>query len=340
MLDVISIGSSTMDFYVETKFPAIPWDTPLGAALAIPFGEKFSCKSSLVTSGGNAVNSAITFKRQGLKVATAIKLGCDIPGEMVWSRLKDEGVKDKFVVWSDKKPTSRSVIMLQKGERSIITHQGSGSHLVPSDLNLNKMKAKWWYVSLSGDSYKRFPQIAKKAYEMGVKIAFNPTGHHLREGKKQLISNLKYIDLLVLNAGEASILTGISFSDEQKVFKAIDKMVHGVVAVTKGSKGSVISDGERIYEAGIIKEKKLIDRTGAGDAYGAGLVAGLIRTKEQCGKFGCDPDNLKYAIRLATANASSVIETVGASENALYKEDFNKNSRYKKLKIDVKKIKK
>lgn len=338
-MDVISIGSSTMDFFIETDFPSVPWSTPLGHAIAIPFGEKFSAKSSLMTAGGNAVNAAVTFRRQGLKTATVMKLGCDTPGEMVYSRIKDEGIKDKFVVWDDSSPTSRSVIILQKGERSIVTHQGSGAYLSAKDIDLRRLKAKWWYVSLSGNSYKLFPKIAKTAWEMGVKLAFNPTGHHLREGKKQLIDNLKYVDFLVLNSGEAAELTGISFSNEAAVFKAIDKMAPGVVAVTKGNKGSTVSDGVNIFRTGIFKEKKFVDRTGAGDAFGSGFVAGLIRTREKCGQFGCDPENVMYAIRLATANAASVVEEVGASENVLYKKDFDGARRYGKLKIDITEVK-
>jgi len=339
MLDVITIGSSTIDFFVETSFPFTPWDTPLGKALAIPFGEKFSASGSFIAAGGNAVNTAVTFRRQGLRTAAAVKVGLDIPGEMIEERLRNEGIKNKFVIWDDETPTSRSVIILQRGERSIITYQGSGSHLTSADLNLKKMKAKWWYVSLSGDSYKLFPSIAKRSWEMGVKLAINPTMRHIREGKKQLIANLKYVDFVVMNEGEAAELVGAPFSDESDIFRKIDRIVPGLVAITRGNKGSIVSDGEHIIRAGIFKEKKTADRTGAGDAFGSGFVAGLIRSGEKCGRFGCDPEKLQYAVRLATANAASVVERVGASENALYKEDFDNSPRYRKLKISVDKVK-
>jgi sugar/nucleoside kinase (ribokinase family) len=339
MLDVITIGSSTVDFFIETDFPLTPWNSSLGKAIAIPFGEKFSAKSSFISAGGNAINTAITFRRQGLRTAAAVKVGLDISGQMIEERLRNEGIKNKFVVWDNDEPTSHSVILLQKGERSIITYQGSGAHLKPSDLNLKKMRAKWWYVSLSGDSYKFFPAVAKASWEMGVKLALNPTVRHIRDGKKQLIDNLKYVDFVVMNEGEAAELAGIPFSDEEEIFRKIDKIVPGLVAITRGSKGAVISDGENVFRAGIFKEKKMADRTGAGDAFGSGFVAGLIRSGERCGRFGCDPEKIQYALRLATANAASVVERVGASESVLYKEDFDKSPRYRKLKISVNKVK-
>lgn len=339
MLDVITIGSSTVDFFIETDFALTPWNSSLGKALAIPFGEKFSAKNSFIAAGGNAINTAVTFRRQGLKTASVVKVGLDIPGEMIEERLRNERIKNKFVVWDNDEPTSHSVILLQKGERSIITYQGSGAHLKPSDLNFKKMRAKWWYVSLSGDSYKFFPAVAKASWEMGVKLALNPTVRHIRDGRKQLIDNLKYVDFVVMNEGEAAELVGSPFSDESDIFRKVDRIVPGLVAVTRGSKGSIVSDGEHILRAGIFKERKMMDRTGAGDAFGSGFVAGLIRSGERCGQFGCDPEKLQYAVRLATANAASVVERIGASENALYKEDFDNSPRYRKLKISVDKVK-
>ena len=338
MFDVITIGSATIDFFVKTNFPFVPWDTPLKQAIAIPFGEKFSARDSLITTGGNAVNTATTFRRQGLKTATVIKIGRDIPGEMIQSRLHLEGVENKFIIRDNSIDTSRSVLLLQNGERSIITYQGAGASLSITDLKFNEYASKWWYVSLAGDSYKLFPFIAKKAKEMGVKLAINPTAKHLRDGKSQLIANLKYVDFLVLNEGEAALLTGISFVNDKEVFRKIDKLAPGIVAITGGDKGSVISDGKNIYKTGIFKGKKALDRTGAGDAYGAGFVAGLIRTKEKCERLNFDPEKIKYAIRLATTNAASVVQKIGASENALSRKDFDNTARYQKLKIDIQKI--
>ncbi|MFA4999349.1 MAG: carbohydrate kinase family protein [Parcubacteria group bacterium] len=337
MLDIITIGSSTVDFFLETEFPSVPWNTPSGRAIVIPFGEKFSAKNSLITSGGNAVNTAVTFRRQGLKTATAIKLGQDVAGEMIYSRLNGEGVKDKFIIWDETLPTSRSAVLLERGERSIITYQGAGAAISAKDINLKRLRAKWWYVSLPGDSYKLFSTLARASYEMGVKLALNPTLRHIREGKKQLLANLKYVDFLVLNESEAAELTGIPFSNEAEVFRIIDKLAPGIVAVTRGNKGSVVSNGEYIFRAGIFKEKRMTDRTGAGDAYGSGFVAGLIRCKADCNSYV--PEKIKYAIRLATANAASVVENIGASENALYKKEFDNASRYRKLGISQNRVK-
>ena len=114
----------------------------------------------------------------------------------------------------------------------------------------------------------------------------------------------------------------------------------GIVAVTNGRRGVTVSDGKNIYKAKIFKEKKIVDYTGAGDAFGSGFTAALMeksqKSKVKSQKF--DLEDMKYAIRLASANATSVIEKIGATEGILNKKDFSSGARWKNLKINVKKL--
>lgn len=114
----------------------------------------------------------------------------------------------------------------------------------------------------------------------------------------------------------------------------------GILAVTSGKGGATISDGKYIYKAGIFRERKLVDRTGAGDAFGSGFVAGLIRQIRNP-KFeirNLSPEAVKYAIRLASANATSVVEKIGATEGILTKKEFDKDKRWRDLRIEVKRL--
>lgn len=334
MRDVVTIGSATFDIFMETDmrfvdFPA----TPLGKALAMPFGEKLSSKNFVMATGGNAMNAAVTFRRQGLRAAACMRIGDDPHGAFIIDRLRSERIDDSAVVIDRDIATSLSVIFLQKGERSIVNCKGAGGELSADDVRLRKLKAKWWYVSLPGKSVSLLPSIVSYAAANNIRVAFNPTGWHIDHAKSQLIKSLKKIDFLVLNEGEAAELVGVPFSKEKEVFRRLDEMTPGIVAVTSGSRGVTVSDGSYIYKAGIFKEKKLIDRTGAGDAFGSGFVAGLIRSGEECERGDIDPDNVSYAIRLATANAASVVEMIGATEGALTKKEFDRERRWSRLKI-------
>ncbi|MEK7590400.1 MAG: carbohydrate kinase family protein [Patescibacteria group bacterium] len=338
MFDVITIGSATKDNYLISKFKLIDWpETPLKKAIVLPFGEKMGVDDIYSTVGGNAVNASITFARQGFKTACAAKLGVDAAAEELKSRLKKEGVNTKLIAYSKNTPTAYSVLLLVNGERTILGYYGASNTLTLEDWNFKKLKSKWWYLSLSGESDKIFRNLINFAKENNIKIAFNPTGHHIKHKRQEILEALKDIAFLVLNESEAAELTGISFENPLKAFQTLDEWTPGIVAVTRGDRGVTVSDGKFIYTAGIFKDQTIIDRTGAGDAFGGGFVSGLIhREKLKKGKDEAfDLEDIKYATRLASANATSVVETLGASEGALTKEKFDREPRWRDFEIEA-----
>jgi len=340
MNDVITIGSTTLDSFLKTDFKEIPWKTPSGRAFVIPLGEKFGNESLYLTIGGNAANAAITFARQKEKTALFTCIGNDVAGKEIVARLKKENVATHLIQTKKEHQSAQSILLLQKGERSIITYHGAINQFSLHDVVLEKLKAKWWYVSLPGKSYKQLDALLGYARRNNIRVALNPSGHHLRgAGKKQLLKHLSELSVLLVNEGEAAQITGIPFSREGDVFKKLDTLVPGIVVVTRGKKGVVVSDGKYIYHAKTFSEKAVVDRTGAGDAFGSGFVSGLARKKERCEKENCNPDNVEYAIRLGSANATSVVEHIGATQGVLTKKQFETEKRWRNLKIVIEKVK-
>ncbi len=337
--DVVTIGSTTRDAFLKTNFKVIPFSkTPTRRAFVVPAGEKMGVEEVCFTVGGNAANAAVTFSRQGYKAAVFTRVGDDAHGLEVKRKLKQEGVGIDFVS-TVSAPTAFSVILLQEGERTILSYHGAIESFSLKSADWNKLASKWWYVSLPGESYKLLGGLLRAARENNVSVALNPSFKHLVEGRTDLIKHLKGISFLVLNEGEAAALTGVSFKKPEQVFKKLDKLTPGIVAITSGPKGVVVSDGRFVYKAGTFRERKIIDRTGAGDAYGSGFVAGLIRTNETCKVKGvCEPHNIEYAIRLATANATSVVEKLGATEGTLTRREFENSPRFRNLTIVRRKI--
>ncbi len=336
--DIVTIGSVTKDNFLESEYKIIPWEnTPLQKAIVLPLGEKLSVKKVYLALGGNSANAGVTFSRQGFKTACFGKIGDDLAGKEIISRLKKEKVRPLFAV-SSKKPTAYSVILLKNGERTILGYHGASSTMAFSDIPWNNLKSKWWYLSLAGDSYKLLKPLLSFANKNGIKVAFNPSGYHIKHAKKEILSSLKDITFLVLNEGEAAELVGIPFSREKEVFKKLDKLMPGIVAVTNGRRGVTVSDGRNIYKAKIFKERKIVDYTGAGDAFGSGFVTGLMRQQLKAKSLKLKAEDIKYAIRLASANATSVIEKIGATEGILNKKDYNSDARWKNLEIKIKSL--
>lgn len=337
MFDAATIGSATRDIFLETELVTIKRRDLIRGAYLLPVGEKLKIEKAVLAIGGNAVNAAVTFSRQGLRTICAAAVGNDAAGLELGHFLEKEKI-NPFLKIDKKLPTAHSILLLDEGERTILGYAGASNNFVLTPSDLKKMQAKWWHVSLSGHSIVFFKKIISFAEKNKIAVSFNPTGHHLSRNRKEILANLPKIGLLTLNREEAAKLTGISFRRPEEVFKKLDKKMPGILAITDGRNGAVVSDNRFVYEAGIFANKKIVDRTGAGDAFASGLVAGLLR--QGIGKndlANIMPEKIKEALRLAMANAAAKVEKIGANNGVLTKREFS-FPRWQSLAVRVKKI--
>lgn len=332
MFDVIAIGSATRDNFLKGKYPLVDYkDSPSGKAYALLYGEKIGVDFAYFTIGGNAANASVTFARHGFKTACAAKIGEDLAAKEFLAYLKKEGVNTKLIAQTGEKSTAYSVLLLsEEGDRTILGYHGASDTFTLQDLNFRKLRSKWWYLSLAGESDAMYLPLLKFAKENNIKVAFNPSGHHIKHKPQEILDSLKDLAFLVLNAGEAAELVG------KEAFKKLDELTPGIVAVTDGPNGVTVSDGKNLYKAGIFKERQVADRTGAGDSFGSGFTAALIKSeKGKRDKMGFTEEDIKEAIRFASANATSVVEQVGATEGILTKKHYESEERWKNFPIEV-----
>jgi len=328
MLDVITLGTVTNDLFLESKqfkpfhdsdFPKK--DFPKGMAECFALGSKLYIDSLSQSVGGDAANAAVTFSRQGFQTGFIGKLGTDVNTKAIQEQFKKEKVK-LFTKTLSKKPTDTSVILLSPtGERTILVSRGASNDFSMKDIP--NVKAKWWYIAPGKISSVVILNLVKKLKKENVSIAFNPSGYYIEHELEALKTICKYADIVIANREEGAKITGKSYEKIKDIFKAFDALVPGVAVLTDGAKGAFVSDGRMMYRVLPFKEKKLVDRTGAGDAFGSGFVAGFIQKND-----------IGYALRLASANATSVVEHLGAHEGILSKKDFL-NSRWKFVDLDV-----
>lgn len=324
MYDIITFGSATRDLFLKSKdFKTLKHKKFItGQGLCLDLGSKVRVDDLFFSTGGGGTNTAATFAKQGFKTAYLGRVGDDPGGKAILEELNKLGIKT-FVLIDKNYNTAYSIILsVSSKERTILVYHGASHELEKEDIPFSQLKARWFYVSgLSGKSARTLLPIVNFAKKNKIKVALNPGSTQLKLGLKGLKIVLSAVGVLILNQEEAALLTNLPFNKEKEIFKKLDKFVPGIVVMTKGPRGVVVSDGKYIYQAGIFKERKYIDRTGAGDAFGSGFVAGLIRT----GK-------IEEAIRLGSANATSIVEYLGAKNGILTKQDF-KDKRWKRLKI-------
>lgn len=331
--DVITIGTATKDVFLESPLFKVLKDPEhlerlgfkTGEAECFALGAKLDVDLPFFTAGGGAANAAVTFARQGFRTAALAKVGDDASADAVVAELKRERIT-AFLPRHKKKGTGYSTILLAPGgERTILVYRGAGGTLEKREVPFAKMKTRWAYVAPGEIPFPVMQEIVTRLKKAGAKVAMNPSRDYLSLAREKLEWLFARLDLVSVNREEASYATGVAYENERGIFKRFDDMVPGIALVTDGPRGAVASDGSYLYRAGIFKERKVVDRTGAGDAFGSGFVAGLMRTND-----------IHYALRLASANATSVVERVGGAAGALTERAFAAK-RWSFLNLDVEK---
>lgn len=334
MFDVITFGSATRDMFVISKdFQMMKDDSFIaGKGLCVPAGAKVYVEDIVFASGGGGTNTAAAFALQGLKVAYAGKVGDDPGGNAVLEEIKGLGVNTGLVLRDGKLKTAYSIILsCPNTERTILVYLGACHQFKKEDVSWKDLRSEWFYIApLSGNSAQLFEVIVNFAHEHGIKLAVNPGGNQLKMGIDKLQPLLNKIDIFILNKEEATKLTCLPYNAEKEIFKRLDSWIKGIAVMTDGPNGVMVSDGREIYRAGI-PESPILDRTGAGDAFGSGFVAGIIQ--KSCSKQ--KSDSIEYAIQLGTANATSTVQQLGAKNGLLKKGEWGdwKKVEVKRYKI-------
>jgi len=314
MFDIITFGSATIDTFLKLrdKDYRISKDDRFssGKAFCLPLGSKISIDDLKVSSGGGGTNTACTFSKQGFKVSYVGKVGNDKRGEELIEELKKNKIGTQFVKKDKNNPTAFSLILSSSiGERTALIYRGACHFMKKNDIPWGKIKkTKWFYLGpLSGESSQIFAPLVRFAKKNNIKVAANLGNSQISLGQRVLKPILSQLDVLILNREEASLLTKVSSKNEEEIIKKLSLFTKGIIVITKGKKGSVVSDGKYIFEAGI-PPVLAVEATGAGDAYGSGFLSGLL-----------SKNNIEYAIQLATANSSSCTQKIGAKNGLLPK---------------------
>jgi len=338
--DVITIGSATRDAIFKSKeFKTIESaEFKTGKALAVALGSKIKIDEVNFTTGGAATNAATTFARQKLKTSAIFRIGNDVSAAAIKEEMLKENIDISFFQTDEKIATAYSVVLEENhGERTILNYRGANENLSPEEISWGKFSTKWFYLTSLSGNLKFLENAVKNAKQNNSFIAWNPSSEDLKLGLNALLPYLKHINVFLANQEEVSALFNIPYNDINVIFKKFDEIIDGIAIITKGPDGSLASDGKYIYSAGIFKEKEIADRTGAGDAFGSGFIAGLIHKNynPSTNDGTASTDKIKYALTLASANATSKVEHIGAKFGLLTKEQFENSERFKNLPIEI-----
>jgi ribokinase len=290
--DVVTFGSAVMDVFVDTDM------AERRGFMEYKVGEKILIKDLKFDWGGGGTNTAVAFSRLGFKTGYIGELGDDENGRRILKSLKKE--KIKFLGRIEKNEnTGYSVILDSRGgDRTILTYKGANDEVVLKDIR--RFKTKWLYLSaLLGKSLQTQIELAKFLKSKGTKIAFNPSMYLIKSNKLQPI--LKLIDILILNKEEAQELA----KTKNNLLENLHTLTNGIVVITDKNKLISCYDGKKKYSL-VPNKIKVVERTGAGDAFASGFVAGQIAGW-----------SIEKSLRLGLQESESVIRYFGAKNKLL-----------------------
>lgn len=346
MFDVITIGSATLDAFIETDVATIvSVCTTYNKKdfMAYPYGAKIDIDKFDFQTGGGGINTATNFATLGLNASTIVKTGNEIQGENIINTLNKFGVDVSNVIKSDKYQTGFSIILTSfQGDRTVLAHRGANAQLEIDDVNFEAIKnSKWLYLApLNGNSTKILDKIADFAEQHDVNMAINVGTSSIKQGKEFLYQVLKTAEIIILNKDEATMLTGIEVRPDTKTEKFSDKVIHPdiikmlkeinkentkVTIITDGKNGVYAYDGKNFYHCDEFPAE-VVSTLGAGDAFSSTFVASFDKTGGDIEK------SLKYA----SVTAASVVGNFGAQNGFLTFEQIEERmSKYPEFGVYV-----
>ncbi|HDJ04951.1 carbohydrate kinase family protein [Candidatus Bathyarchaeota archaeon] len=237
--------------------------------------------------GGSAANTAVGLARLGVKTGYIGKVAKDREGTLLLEAFRCEGVDTGGVVISER---GRSGVVMgyvdTEGGRALYVDPGVNDLLDPEEVKV-EYAAGAEFLHLTSFIGDRPFEAQKRLVEAlpDVKVTLDPGALYARRGFEALKPIVKRCYALLLNEAELRLLTGIEGYVEGAKF-LIDEGVD-VVAVKLGGRGCYVTDGteEHFIKPYIVD---VVDTTGAGDAFNAGFLYGLVRNKtlKMCGLLG------------------------------------------------------
>jgi ribokinase len=274
MSRIVVVGDVMVDVVTRLSGPVAPGsDSPARVAFE---------------GGGQAANTAAWAAVAGAPVALVARAGDDPAGRAAAAELGALGVDVRFAV-DEERPTGTCVVLVAAdGERTMFPDPGANGALAGDDLPGDLLVAGdhlhvAGYALLREGSRDAALAALERARVAGMSTSVDPSSAALLSGGVQRLG--RGVGLLVPNALEARALAAVE--DPADAARALAESIPEVV-VTLGEEGALWTDGAGVVRVAA-EPAEVVDTTGAGDAFAAGLVAARLRGEgpERALRAGC-----------------------------------------------------
>lgn len=268
--DVIFIGPSCCDL-IFNGLPSLP-----------KLGEETWAKQLELTVGG-MMNSAAAASRLGLHVGLAVEMGDDLWGDIILSRMKEEGIDVQFVQRHSEPYPQVTVALNYRDDRAFVSYADNRHY----DLHLRHLSG---VVSGSDaglyhfSSQKEYASLIAEAKKQNKTVSLDTSWDEAWLKSPELKEMICLSDIFMPNLKEAQLITGKIDPEEALTDLAA---LCPVVVIKLGKEGAICTAFGKRYAADAI-QADVVDSTGAGDCFAAGFIYGWRQRRSitECLRFG------------------------------------------------------
>ncbi|MED5541367.1 MAG: adenosine kinase [Actinomycetota bacterium] len=296
-IDVVGFGNALVDVlsyqedaFIEgigaTKGAMNLVDAARSAELYELVGER------VTVSGGSAANTVIGVSSLGGTSGYVGRVADDELGDIFSSDMQRLGIVHATPRAPANDPTGRCIIFITPdGERTLNTFLGASNGLCSSDVDLDLVaRAKLLFL----EGYLWDPPEAKAAMRYAASgvgpegcVALTLSDQFCVERHRASFLDLINDHVDVLFANNHEVMSLFDVDDLDRAIEMAQALV-GLTVVTMGGEGSVLITPEGLTRIAADPVVRVVDKTGAGDLYAAGVLYGLARgyDLQRCGRLG------------------------------------------------------
>ena len=261
-----------------------------------------SLKIEKTISGGSVANSIVGLSQLGNNVGFIGKISDDDLGQKYEEGLKKENVDYFYSKRKEVLPTGTCLILVTPdSERTMCTFLGIAGKINENDININLVKKSEiifleGYLWDEGEPKKAFD----KAIINGNKIAMSLSDQFCVDRHKAHFLDLVKNKLDITFANEQEITSLIEAKNFEEVV-SFSQQQKRLIIITRGDKGSVAINKDKIIECEARKDLKIVDLTGAGDLFAAGYLHGYLNDL-----------TIEESLKKGTEMSAKIIQRIGA----------------------------
>ena len=298
MKKIVVVGSANTDMVVKAATLPLPGETLLGGTF-------------FMNAGGKGANQAVAAARLGGNVTLVAKVGNDIFGKQTIEGLQKENINTDFIFTDDTAPSGIALIMVnEEGENCIVVAPGANANLLPADIEtVNAINEAAIILMQLEIPLATIEAVLIRAKATNQRVIINPA-------PAQPLSDelLNGLFLITPNETEATLLTGVTVTDQATASKAADIFLNkGVqnVIITLGKQGAYFKNrNEQFKVAAPVVQAK--DTTAAGDTFSGALTVALTENMDW-----------QQAIQFAVTAASISVTRLGAQASVPFRNEID-----------------